>query len=62
MLVLAGAGVVLALLIAAVIYWRSLPAPITSVAILPFVNQSNDPNADYLSDGITESITNSLSQ
>jgi serine/threonine protein kinase/TolB-like protein/Flp pilus assembly protein TadD len=60
--VLAGAGVVLALLIAALIYWRSLPAPITSVAILPFVNQSNDPNADYLSDGITESITNSLSQ
>jgi serine/threonine-protein kinase len=61
-LVFAGAGMVLALLIAAVIYWRSLPAPITSVAILPFVNQSNDPNADYLSDGITESITNSLSQ
>ena len=61
-LVLAGAGVVLALLIAVLIYWRSLPAPITSVAILPFVNQSNDPNADYLSDGITESITNSLSQ
>src|ERR1051325_5188638 len=61
-LVLAGAGVILALLIAALIYWRSLPAPITSVAILPFVNQSNDPNADYLSDGITESITNSLSQ
>jgi serine/threonine protein kinase len=60
--VLAGAGVVLALLVAALIYWRSLPAPITSVAILPFVNQSNDPNADYLSDGITESITNSLSQ
>ena len=60
--VIAGAGVVLALLMAALIYWRSLPAPITSVAILPFVNQSNDPNADYLSDGITESITNSLSQ
>ena len=60
--VLAGSGVVLALLIAALIYWRSPPAPITSVAILPFVNQSNDPNADYLSDGITESITNSLSQ
>jgi len=60
--IIAGAAVIFALLIAAVLYWRSLPAPITSVAILPFVNQSNDPNADYLSDGITESITNSLSQ
>jgi len=60
--ILAGAAVIFAVLIAVVIYWRSLPAPITSVAILPFVNQSNDPNADYLSDGITESITNSLSQ
>ena len=59
---LAGVALVFALFLAGVIYWRSLPAPITSVAILPFVNQSNDPNADYLSDGITESITNSLSQ
>jgi len=60
--IIAGGAVIFAVLVAAVIYWRSLPAPITSVAILPFVNQSNDPNADYLSDGITESITNSLSQ
>jgi serine/threonine-protein kinase len=50
------------LLVAAFFFMRTSPAPITSVAILPFVNQSNDPNADYLSDGITESITNSLSQ
>jgi TolB-like protein/Flp pilus assembly protein TadD len=35
---------------------------INSLAILPLVNTSADPNMDYLSDGITESIINSLSQ
>jgi eukaryotic-like serine/threonine-protein kinase len=33
-----------------------------SVAVLPFDNQNRDPNIDYLSDGITESIIHSLSQ
>ena len=37
-------------------------AAIGSIAVLPFINQNNDPNMDYLSDGIPESIINSLSQ
>jgi len=36
--------------------------PIESVAVLPFVNVTNDPNTEYLSDGISESIMNSLSR
>jgi serine/threonine-protein kinase len=33
-----------------------------SIAVLPFDNQKRDPDTDYLSDGIPESIINSLSQ
>jgi serine/threonine protein kinase len=37
-------------------------APIDSVAIMPLTNASEDPAAEYLSDGITESIINALSR
>lgn len=37
-------------------------AGITSLAVLPFTNTGNDPEKEYLSDGISESLINRLSQ
>jgi len=53
---------------AAFLVWRSLHSrtpdatPIHSIAVLPFANASKDPEMDYLGEGISEQITNSLSR
>jgi serine/threonine-protein kinase len=60
--ILTGLVVVTALLILGVPAWLHRGGPIDSLAVLPFTNASNDPNAEYMSAGITESVINNLLQ
>ena len=41
---------------------RNNEVAIDSIAVLPFDNQNHDPETEYLSDGFTDSIINSLTQ
>ncbi len=56
----------LALAIIAIAYFASMRyfarSVIDSIAVLPFANMSNNPDAEYLSDGISEGLINRLSR
>ncbi len=61
-----GATTALLLLLLAVVgavyLFGRKPQTIDSVAVLPFVNLSNDINTEYLSDGLADNIINSVSK
>lgn len=61
----AAVGLAVCIAAAAFVYLRFFHGPadaIDSIAILPLANASNDPDTEYLGDGISESLSNSLSQ
>ena len=46
-------------------FWRQRTGPsneIRSIAVMPFVNETGDPQVEYLSDGMTDTLISSLSE
>jgi len=62
-LIIALLGLIVAAVGLAYLIYFPVPArKIDSIAVLPFTNASGDPNTEYLSDGISEALINSLTE
>ena len=63
---LIGLGIVILLLVGGFFAYRyfsrTAAGQIDSIAVMPFVNDGQNPDLEYLSDGMTETLMNSLSQ
>ena len=63
-------GTILVLLVTAAAVWgvrsylhaRNTEVAVESIAVIPFANQSGDQSSEWISDGLTESIINHLTQ
>ncbi len=64
LLTLAAVALAATLVVFAIWFFALRPrgAAVNSIAVIPFTNESADANMEYLSDGISESLTNNLSQ
>jgi TolB-like protein/tetratricopeptide (TPR) repeat protein len=60
------AGLALILAAVGIVVYRNNSSPanaaIKSIAVMPFINDSGDPEMEYLSDGMTDSLINSLAE
>ena len=56
------AAAIIGVSLSAYLYFTRAEKRVSSLAVMPLVNDSADANMDYLSDGLTESLINSLSQ